>query len=65
MAKPSEFKKSEKGWLKYQGMVVNLYAIDEQALLNHDEVVLANKEIEAVNDTSKSIDTSLASDRSG
>jgi len=55
VANPSEFAKSEKGWLRYQKMEVNLDGLDGQDILDGSQVTSAGKERKAVNKVSKSI----------
>ncbi|NQZ28181.1 MAG: AIPR family protein [Colwellia sp.] len=55
IANPSEFAKSEKGWLRYQKMEIDLAGIDRQDVLDKSQINEADKERQAVNETSKSI----------
>jgi hypothetical protein len=55
IANPSEFCKSEKGWLRFQEMEVNLSSLDKKDILNGLELNEADKERNAVNEASKSI----------
>ena len=55
IANPSEFCKSEKGWLKFLELDVDLSNLDSQDLLSESELFEVNKQKKEINTTSKSI----------
>jgi hypothetical protein len=55
VANPSEFCKSEKGWLKFQQMNVDLSSLDNADTINKDQIQDRDKETKELNKASKSI----------
>jgi len=55
VANPSEFCKSEKGWIKFQQMSVDLSSLDEADMINKDQIQDRDEESKELNKVSKSI----------
>jgi len=55
VANPSEFCKSEKGWIAFQGMKVDLAGIDKVDVLTKEEIKQATLESKGLNDASKTV----------
>jgi len=55
IANPSEFCKSEKGWLKFQDLDIDLKNIDDQDLLTNKQLVELKKGNNEIKNTSKTI----------
>ena len=55
VANPSEFCKSEKGWLKFQQMNIDLSSLDDADLINGDQIQDRDEESKELNKVSKSI----------
>ena len=55
VANPSEFCKSEKGWLKFQEMNIDLSSLVEPDIINKDQIEDRDEESSALNKVSKSI----------
>ena len=55
IANPSEFCKSEKGWLKFQELKIDLSALDSQDILNNNQLLEVKEEKKELNKTSKTI----------
>ncbi|AEE24897.1 Abortive phage infection [Glaciecola sp. 4H-3-7+YE-5] len=55
IANPSEFCKSEKGWLKFQELKINLSGLDPQDILNGQQVGEVQEEKKELKKTSKTI----------
>jgi len=53
VANPSEFCKSEKGWVRFQEMVVDLTSINNADIINQDQIGERNQELKALNSISK------------
>jgi hypothetical protein len=55
IANPSEFCKSEKGWLKFQKLDIDLNSLDSQDILSDSQLIEVKKEKSEINNTAKSI----------
>ena len=55
VANPSEFCKSEKGWIAFQDMKVDLTGIDKVDVLTKEEIKQATLESKGLNDASKTV----------
>lgn len=55
IANPSEFCKSEKGWLKFKELDVDISKLDPKDILDKDQITDSKKEKKEVNETSKVI----------
>lgn len=55
IANPSEFCKSEKGWLKFKELDVDISKLDPKDILDKDQITESKKEKKEVNETSKVI----------
>lgn len=55
VANPSEFCKSEKGWLRFQGMDVDLASINKLDIINNVQIEERDRENKALNSVSQSI----------
>ena len=55
IANPSEFCKSEKGWIRFQSMNADLSGINKKDIISGDQVDDKKKETVAINEASKSI----------
>ena len=55
IANPSEFCKSEKGWIKFQALEIDLKNLDPQDLLTNKQLVEVNEKKKELKSTSKTI----------
>jgi len=55
VANPSEFCKSEKGWIKFQQMNIDISSLDDADTINKDQIQDRDKETKELNKASRSI----------